>query len=152
MRPKLCGCCCYWCPACSSAAMMMPGRLAGPGRATGMALVATLVMAPSAMAQTAYVLERSSSRVMFQGRALLRSVVGRSDELVGVVSIRAGDVRSMRGNVRFPIASLETDPEMQPRELRELFGADVHPDVIFLVDSIVGVGSHSDWEIHGRLR
>jgi polyisoprenoid-binding protein YceI len=116
-----------------------------------MALVATLLMAPCAMSQAAYVLERSSSRVMFQGRAFLRSIVGRSDELAGVVSIRSGDVRSMRGNVRFPVASLETDPAMQPRELRELFGADLHPDVIFLVDSIGAVSSRSEWEIHGRL-
>jgi polyisoprenoid-binding protein YceI len=131
---------------------MMSPRLAGPGRATGMALVATLLMAPCAMAQAAYVLERTSSRVMFQGRALLRSVVGRSDELAGFISIRSGDVRSMRGTVRFPVASLETDPAMQPRELAELFGADLHPDVVFLVDSIGGVSSHSEWEIHGRLR
>ena len=130
---------------------MMNGRLAGPTRATGMALVAALVMAPCAMSQAAYVLERSTSRVMFQGRAFLRSVVGQSDELAGVVSIRSGDVRSMRGNVRFPVASLETDPVMQPRELRELFGADLHPDVVFLVDSIAGSSARSEWAIHGRL-
>lgn len=130
---------------------MMNGRIAGPARATGMALVATLLMAPGAMPQAAYVLERSSSRAMFQGRAFLKSVVGRSDELVGAVSIRSGDVRSMRGNVRFPVASLETNPVMQPRELRELFGADLHPDVVFLVDSIAGGPASSEWAIHGRL-
>ena len=86
---------------------------------------------------------------MFQGRAFLRSIVGRSNDLVGFVSIRSGDVRSMRGNVRFPVVSLETDPAMQPRELRELFGTD--PDVIFLVDSIDDTGSLNEWAIHGRL-
>ena len=126
-------------------------QLAPPGRSVGIALVATLVMAPCAMAQAAYVLDRSSSRVTFQGRALLRSIVGRSDELAGAVSIRSGDVRSMRGNVRFPITSLETDPAMQPRELRELFGADLHPDVVFLVDSIADAYARSEWAIHGRL-
>jgi len=60
------------------------------------------------MPQSAYVLEQSSSRVMFQGRAFLR-------------------------------------------ELLELFGADVHPDVVFLVDSIGGRSSRSEWSIHGRL-
>jgi polyisoprenoid-binding protein YceI len=130
---------------------MMTGRLAGPARATGIALVATLVMAPCALPQAAYVLERSTSRAMFQGRAFLRSVVGQSDELAGVVSIRSGDVRSMRGNVRFPVASLETDPVLQPRELRELFGADLHPDVVFLVDSIAGSSARNEWAIHGRL-
>jgi polyisoprenoid-binding protein YceI len=129
---------------------MMNGQLAGPGRATGMALVATLLTAPCVMAQAAYVLEPSTSRVMFHGRAFLRSIVGRSDDLAGVVSIRSGDVRSMRGNVRFPVASLETDPAMQPRELSELFGADLHPDVIFVVDSIAGASSN-EWAIHGRL-
>jgi polyisoprenoid-binding protein YceI len=103
------------------------------------------------MTQSAYVLERSTSRVMFQGRAFLRSIVGSSDELAGVISVRSGDVRSMRGNVRFPVSSLETNPAVQPRELRELFGADVHPDVVFLVDSIGGGSSRSEWAIHGRL-
>ena len=126
------------------------GRVAPPGRTTGIALVATLLLAPCAMGQAAYVLDRSSSLVMFQGRALLRSIVGRSDDLAGVVSIRRGDVRSMRGNVRFPVLSLETDPAMQPRELRALFGADLHPDVVFLVDSIADY-SRNEWSIHGRL-
>ena len=129
----------------------MNGRLAGPGRATGMALVATLIAAPCVTAQAAYILERSTSRVTFHGRAFLQSIVGQSDDLAGVVSIRSGDLRSMRGNVRFPVASLETDPAMQPRELRELFGADLHPDVVFLVDSIVDASSRSEWTIHGRL-
>lgn len=129
----------------------MSGRLPPIGRATGLALVATVLLAPSARAQAAYVLEQSSSRVMFHGRAFLRSVVGRSDDLVGAVSIRRGDVRSMRGNVRFPVASLETDPAMQRRELVELFGADLHPDVVFLVDSIDDASARNEWAIHGRL-
>ncbi|MDQ4079136.1 MAG: YceI family protein [Gemmatimonadota bacterium] len=129
----------------------MSGRLPPIGRATGLVLVAALLVAPSARAQAAYVLERSSSRVMFQGRAFLRSIVGRSDDLVGMLSIRRGDLRSMRGNVRFPVASLETDPEMHPKELREAFGADVHPDIVFLVDSIDDSGPDDAWEFHGRL-
>jgi polyisoprenoid-binding protein YceI len=103
------------------------------------------------MAQAAYVLERSSSRVTFQGRAFLRSIVGRSSDLVGAVSIRSGDVRSTRGNVRFPVASLETDPAMQPQELGELFGAELHPDVVFVVDSIAEPSAHGEWIIHGHL-
>jgi polyisoprenoid-binding protein YceI len=129
----------------------MSGRLPPIGRATGFALVAFLSVAPSVRAQAAYVLERSSSRVMFQGRAFLRSVVGRSDDLVGMLSIRRGDLRSMRGNVRFPVTSLETDPQMQPKELREVFGADVHPDIVFLVDSIDDSAPGGDWAFHGRL-
>ena len=129
----------------------MRGRFSGFRRAAGWAAVATLLVAPRAMTQSAYVLERSSSRVMFHGRAFLRSIVGGSDELAGAVSIRSGDVRSMRGNVRFPVASLETDPAVQPRELRELFGADVHPDVVFLVDSIGSGSARIEWAIYGRL-
>jgi polyisoprenoid-binding protein YceI len=109
-----------------------------------------MLFAPLVRAQAAYVLERSSSRVMFQGRAFLRSVVGRSDDLVGMLSIRRGDIRSMRGNVRFPVTSLETDPEMPPKELREVFGAD-YPEIVFLVDSIDDSGPGDEWEFHGRL-
>ena len=128
----------------------MKARLPRAALATTIALVATLPMAPRATAQAAYVLERSSSRVMFQGRAFLRSIVGRSDELAGSVSIRSGDLRSMRGNVRFPVTSLETDPQVEPRELRSLFGGDVSPDIVFVVDSI-DASSRNEWAIHGRL-
>ena len=120
-------------------------------RAIAVALGATFLATPVLTAQAAYVLERSSSRVTFQGRAFLRSIVGRSDALAGFVSIRSGDLRSMRGNVRFPVSSLETDPVMEPRELTELFGAEQHPDVIFIVDSIATAASEGDWAIHGRL-
>jgi polyisoprenoid-binding protein YceI len=129
-------------------------RLAPPtprSRAIAVALGATLLATPVLTAQAAYVLERSSSRVTFQGRAFLRSIVGRSEALAGFVSIRSGDVRSMRGNVRFPVSSLETDPAMQPRELTELFGAERHPEVIFVVDSIGSAAEPGEWEIHGRL-
>lgn len=129
----------------------MSGRLPPIGRATGLALAATMLFAPLVRAQAAYVLERSSSRVMFQGRAFLRSVVGRSDDLVGMLSIRRGDLRSMRGSVRFPVSSLETDPVMQPKELRQLFGADFYPEIVFLVDSIDDSGPGDQWEFHGRL-
>jgi polyisoprenoid-binding protein YceI len=132
----------------------MMQRLAPPtprSRAIAVALGATFLVTPVLTAQAAYVLEKSSSRVTFQGRAFLRSIVGRSDELVGFVSIRSGDVRSMRGNVRFPVSSLETDPEMEPQELTELFGAERHPEVIFLVDSIASVAAEDEWAIHGRL-
>lgn len=129
----------------------MNGLLAAPNITTGLLLVVNLLLPPRATTQAAYVLERSSSRVMFQGRAFLRSVIGGSDELAGAVSIRTGDIRSTRGNVRFPVASLETEPALEPRELRQLFGAEQHPDVVFLVDSIADGVRDNHWAIHGRL-
>jgi polyisoprenoid-binding protein YceI len=132
----------------------MMQRLAPPtprSRAIAVALGATFLTTPVLTAQAAYVLERSSSRVTFQGRAFLRSIVGRSDALAGFVSIRSGDLRSMRGNVRFPVSSLETDPAMEPREITELFGAERHPEVVFLVDSIASADDDGEWAIHGRL-
>lgn len=129
---------------------MMNGLPAAPSLTTGLLLVVNLLLPPRATTQAAYVLERSSSRVMFQGRAFLRSVIGGSDDLAGAVSIRTGDIRSTRGNVRFPVASLETEPALEPRELRQLFGAEQHPDVVFLVDSIADAAK-DHWAIHGRL-
>ena len=129
----------------------MNGLLAAPSLTTGLLLVVNLLLPPRATTQAAYVLERSSSRVMFQGRAFLRSVIGGSNDLAGAVSIRTGDIRSTRGNVRFPVASLETDPALEPRELRQLFGAEQHPDIVFLVDSIGDSARDNNWAIHGRL-
>src|SRR5688500_1743579 len=132
---------------------MMHGRLPGSCRATGLSLVAILLITPCAMAQAAYVLDRSSSRVTFQGRAFLRSIVGQSNDLAGTVSIRRGDVRSVRGNAWFPVTSLDPDPAMQSRELGARAGADLHPDIVFPVDSIAEPASHDnkEWAIHRRL-
>lgn len=103
------------------------------------------------MAQSRYILDRASSRVTFQGRAFIRSIVGRSDELAGAVSIRGTDVRTMRGEVRFPVISLETEPPMHPREIREVFGGHRYPEVSFLVDSIGDGTEGTKLTLHGRL-
>ena len=118
-------------------------------------LIATIAGALSATrdasAQSAYVLDRSTSRVMFRGRALIQSISGRSEELAGRMVMSGGDVRSLRGDVRFKVASLATEPAIQPDELLKLFGGDRHPTVVFQVDSIAGGSEITPWTVHGRL-
>jgi polyisoprenoid-binding protein YceI len=104
--------------------------------ATLLALCATPLATRAGAAQTAYVLDQSVSRVTFKGRAFLRTITGSSGELEGRIHIRGGDIGSLRGDVRFPVASLETEPSMRPRELAEVFGADRSPEIIFEVDSL----------------
>jgi polyisoprenoid-binding protein YceI len=104
--------------------------------ATLLALSATLLVIPAGAAQTAYVLDQSASRVTFKGRAFLRTITGWSGDLEGTLSIRGSDLASLRGDVRFPVTSLETDPSMRPRELAETFGADRSPEIVFRLDSL----------------
>ena len=101
-----------------------------------LALSATPLVIEAGAAQTAYVLDQSASRVTFKGRAFIRTITGWSGDLEGTLSIRGGDLGSLRGDVRFPVASLETDPSMRPRELAEVFGAERSPDIVFEVDSV----------------
>jgi len=132
---------------------MRPTRACGTQllAATLLALCATPLAIQAGAAQTAYVLDQSSSRVTFKGRAFLRTITGWSGDLEGRILIRAGDLGSLRGDVRFPVASLETDPSMRPRELAEVFGADRSPEIIFDVDSVSQRNAIGECLVHGLL-
>jgi polyisoprenoid-binding protein YceI len=105
---------------------------------------------PVAHAQTTYVLDRSASHVTFRGRAFIKSITGFSTSLHGAVVVRQGNLASIRGDVRFPIASLKTNPSLRPRELLEMFGAEGGPEIVFQVDSI-GLRGEGDCAVHGKL-
>ena len=132
---------------------MRPTRACGTQllAATLLALCATPLAIQAGAAQTAYVLEQSASRVTFKGRAFLRTITGWSGDLEGRIHIRGSDIGSLRGDVRFPVASLETDPSMRPRELAEMFGADRSPDIIFEVDSLSQRNSIGECLVFGLL-
>jgi polyisoprenoid-binding protein YceI len=132
---------------------MRPTRACGTQllAATLLALCATPLAIRAGAAQTAYVLDQSASRVTFKGRAFFRTITGWSGDLEGRILVHRGDLASLRGDVRFPVASLETDPEMRPRELAEVFGADRSPEIIFEVDSVSQRNSGGECLIHGLL-
>ena len=119
------------------------------------ALIATFAgVMPAArgvLAQSAYVLDRSTSRVMFRGRAFIQQIIGRSEQLAGGVIMSGGDVRSLRGDVRFEVASIATDPAVESRDLLKLFGGDRHPTITFQVDSVQRETDAGPWAVHGRL-
>ena len=62
-----------------------------------------------------------------------------------------GDVRSLRGDVRFDVASIATDPAVESRDLLKLFGGDRHPTITFQVDSVQRGTDGGPWAVHGRL-
>lgn len=107
--------------------------------------------APVAHAQTAYVLDRSTSHVTFRGRAFLKTITGSSTSLEGVVVLRQNNLASLRGNVRFPIASLQTEPSLRPSELYEIFGSEQAPEIVFQVDSMDHRRGKEDCIVYGRL-
>lgn len=122
---------------------------------TLIALIATVAgvmpLARDVCAQSAYVLDRSNSRVMFRGRAFIQQIIGRSEELAGRVVMSGSDVRSLRGDVRFNVASIATDPAVEARDLLRLFGGDRHPTITFQVDSVERGTDVGPWAVHGRL-
>lgn len=113
--------------------------------------VAALLQLPTiAGAQIAYILDGSASRVAFQGRALFQSIDGRSEEVVGAVTVIGRDLRSLRGTIRVSVASLQIQPEISARDVERLFGGKASAEIVFRVDSLtrdVGKRIH----LHGRL-
>ena len=122
---------------------------------TLIALIATVAgvmpLARAVCAQSAYVLDRSNSRVMFRGRAFIQQIIGRSEELAGRVVMSGSDVRSLRGDVRFNVASIATDPAVESEDLLKLFGGHRHPTITFQVDSVERGADLGPWTVHGRL-
>ena len=122
---------------------------------TFIALIATVAgvmpLARDVCAQSAYVLDRSNSRVTFRGRAFIQQIIGRSEELAGRVIMSGSDVRSLRGDVRFNVASIATDPVVESQDLLKLFGGDRHPTITFQVDSVERGTEVGPWAVHGRL-
>ena len=100
-------------------------------------IVAAVVASPFvARAQASYVLDASASTVSFQGRALFQSIGGRSDDLVGLVTLLGRDIRSLRGTIHIPVASLHIEPPISRREVERLFGGAPGAEIVFRVDSL----------------
>jgi polyisoprenoid-binding protein YceI len=100
-------------------------------------IVAAVVASPFvARAQASYVLDASASMVSFQGRALFQSIDGRSDDLVGMVTLLGRDIRSLRGTIQIPVASLHIEPPISRREVEQLFGGGPGAEIVFRVDSL----------------
>ena len=114
-------------------------------------LLAIASGAADAGAQASYVLDHGASHVRFRGRALLQSVTGNSESLRGTIVVRDNDLRTARGDVRFAVASLRTTPDAEAEEVERLFGGAAHPDIVFLVDSIVRHERAGRWRFDGRL-
>lgn len=110
-----------------------------------------LPLARDVCAQSAYVLDRSNSRVTFRGRAFIQQIIGRSEELAGRVFMSGSDVRSLRGDVRFNVASIATDPEVRSADLLKLFGGHRYPTITFQVDSVERGTDSGPWTVSGRL-
>jgi polyisoprenoid-binding protein YceI len=96
------------------------------------------------------VLDHSASHVQFRGRAAIQRVTGQSRSLGGSITLRGSDLRTARGIVRFPVASLRTQPSADAHDVVRLFGGRPGADVVFEVDSIGRDAHTGPWILHGR--
>jgi polyisoprenoid-binding protein YceI len=120
-------------------------------RLLGLSLALALVPVGSVRAQSDYVLDGTSSRVSFHGRALTRRISGISTQLLGRVVVSPDDPRVVRGYVRFAVASLDIKPQVSDEEVERLFGGTASPDVTFEVDSTGFDDEQQRWYLYGRL-
>ena len=102
-------------------------------------------------AQSEFILDPAASHVTFRGRALAVEIVGHSRELTGAIELVPNNPRIVQGQVRFSVASLETEPQANKAEVERVFGGSEHPEVTFLVDSTTYDDAASTWLLHGQL-
>lgn len=149
---------------CSGLQQPPPGRLTPPVKSAVavsrspsllaalslLALMSSLTAAPLE-AQAEFVLDPAASHVTFRGRALAVEIVGRSTDLTGAIALVADNPRIVQGQVRFAVASLETEPPANKAEVEKVFGGAEHPEVTFVVDSTTFDHGASTWLLHGQL-
>lgn len=102
-------------------------------------------------AQSDFVLDPAASHVTFRGRALAVEIVGRSHDLTGAIQLVPHDPKVVQGQVRFAVASLETEPQANRAEVEKVFGGAEHPEVTFVVDSTTFNDESDTWLLHGQL-
>lgn len=115
-----------------------------------LAMMSSLVAA-RLEAQAEFVLDPAASHVTFRGRALAVEIVGRSTDLTGAIALVAENPRIVQGQVRFAVASLETEPPANKAEVEKVFGGAEHPEVTFVVDSTTFDSAADSWLLHGQL-
>ena len=115
------------------------------------ALLSSFVAPRVAGAQSEFVLDPAASHVTFRGRALAVEIVGRSTDLSGAIELVPQNPRIVQGQVRFAVASLETEPPANKAEVEKVFGGAEHPEVTFVVDSTTFDTAANTWLLHGQL-
>ncbi len=111
----------------------------------------TLVATAAPAQQTVYLLDRAVSEVTLHGRNTASAINGRSTGLRGAMVLAGDDITGLRGHVRFPIESLELEPRIYRRGLRQLLTRDRQPDIIFALDSARWDADLFFWLLDGRL-
>lgn len=114
-------------------------------------LMSSLSSPRAARAQSDFVLDPAASHVTFRGRALAVEILGRSTDLTGAIALVPQNPRIVQGQVRFAVASLETDPPANKAEVEKVFGGPDHPEVTFVVDSTSFDSEAEAWFLHGQL-
>ena len=118
---------------------------------SALALMSSLAAPRTVSAQSEFVLDPAASHVTFRGRALAVEIVGRSTDLTGAIELVPHNPRIVQGQVRFAVASLETEPPANKAEVEKVFGGAEHPEVTFVVDSTTFDSAASIWLLHGQL-
>ncbi len=118
---------------------------------SALALMSSLSAGRVAHAQSEFVLDPGASHVTFRGRALAVEIVGRSTDLTGAIALVPNNPRIVQGQVRFAVASLETEPPANKAEVEKVFGGADHPEVTFVVDSTTFDNAADRWLLHGQL-
>ena len=116
-----------------------------------LALMSSLGAASTLAAQSQFVLDPASSHVTFRGRALAVEIIGQSRELSGAIELVPQNPKVVQGQVRFAVASLETEPRANKADVQRVFGGPEHPEVAFVVDSTTFDERGGAWLLHGQL-
>lgn len=116
-----------------------------------LALMSSLAAPCSLAAQSRFILDPATSHVTFRGRALAVEIIGHSNELSGAIEMVPQNPKIVQGQVRFSVASLETEPRANKADVQRVFGGPEHPEVAFVVDSTTFSEKGGAWLLHGQL-
>ncbi len=125
-----------------------------------LALAALLAPAAARADSRRFVLQRGKSRAVFVSDAVLDTFEGHTRALRGEVRVDLDDLRTTRGHVAFPVASLRTGIELRDEHLRGDAWLDAarFPSIRFEITQVKVKGSASlqpgqtaNVEVHGKI-
>lgn len=116
-----------------------------------LALLSSVSAALPLAGQSEFILDSAASQVTFRGRALTVEIIGQSRELTGAIELVPQNPKIVQGQVRFAVASLETEPRANKADVQRVFGGPEHPEVTFVVDSTTFDAASTTWLLHGQL-
>jgi len=93
------------------------------------------------------------NQLTFFSTTPLEDITGVSNSIKGKVTFNVADIKTLKGSISMPVASLKTGIDLRDEHMRSenWMDAENYPDIIFLIKSVSNVITEADNKISAKL-